>query len=118
MSHRKDDKVHELESYRAAHGRPRTEPTEDVEGAAVVAFPRRHGDEDGSPHGPEQPVWRYDQRVRGSEHRFAGYVSYVGGDEGERVRAELATVLGELMRWAASQQDPDKPGDQQKGRAA
>lgn len=32
-----------------------------------------------------------------------GYIRYVGGAEGKRLRDELTDVTAELLRWAASQ---------------
>lgn len=56
----------------------------------------------------EQAQWSFRQRGRGHERRFTGEVRYIGGREGERRRAELASVLDKLLRWAASEQQADQ----------
>lgn len=50
----------------------------------------------------DQVVWWYDHTQRqGGIRRFSGHVNHVGGAEGERLRAELAAVIRDLLAWAA-----------------
>lgn len=120
MTHRQDDNINERRPHRSARRRPPKGQPGTGDGRDVVAFPYRHGEADDSPlhDSPEQALWRYDQPVRGGERHYAGYVTYLGGEEGERRRAELAAVLGELLRWAASPQEPHDPRDHEQDRAA
>ena len=50
----------------------------------------------------DQGGWWYDHtQQQGGARRFSGHVNHVGGAEGERLRAELATVIRDLLEWAA-----------------
>lgn len=75
--------------------------------------PRAPGTADGD------ATWCYEQSYRGGGRRhFTGDVSYVGGAEGQRLRAELAAVVADLLRWARQHQAAPNPGDTDHGRAA
>lgn len=75
---------------------PRQRPTRDEEESDPDPHPRRTGAVG------EQAQWSYRQPRH--ERRFTGEVRYIGGREGERRRAELASVLDKLLHWAASEQ--------------
>ncbi|MFF3574967.1 hypothetical protein [Nocardia jiangxiensis] len=58
--------------------------------------------------GPIQPIWGYNQsRERRSERQFSGHVRFLHGTQAERLRGELADVVGELLDRAAKQQSED-----------
>ncbi|MFF3566885.1 hypothetical protein ACFYXQ_03790 [Nocardia jiangxiensis] len=58
--------------------------------------------------GPVQPIWSYSQsRERRSERQFSGHVRFLHGTQAERLRGELADVVGELLTWAAKQRSDD-----------
>ncbi|MFF3573709.1 hypothetical protein ACFYXQ_38720 [Nocardia jiangxiensis] len=58
--------------------------------------------------GSTQPIWGYSQsRERRSERQFSGHVRFLHGAQAERLRGELADVVGELLDWAAKQQSAD-----------
>lgn len=84
---------------------------DDKENAVVIPLPRKAPDDDieNLPQiGHGQPVWRYNQdRKRGVERRYSGYISHIHGADAERLRGELAQVVQELLDWAAQQQSGD-----------
>ncbi|MEV0049041.1 hypothetical protein AB0H34_00910 [Saccharopolyspora shandongensis] len=87
--------------------------------ASIIPLPRRAPDDNLPETGTDQPFWRYDQkRTRGDDHRFTGRVTRVGGAEGERLRGELADVIGDLLRWARSQERCGDGNDPDEGKAA
>ncbi|MFD8494846.1 hypothetical protein [Amycolatopsis sp. NPDC059657] len=54
-----------------------------------------HGD------APDHAVWCYDQpRRNGAALKFSGYIRQIHGAEAERLSGRLATVIGDLLRWA------------------
>lgn len=51
----------------------------------------------------DQARWSYTGRSeRGRVRSFTGHVTYLGGAAGERLRGELATVIHDLLTWAAT----------------
>jgi hypothetical protein len=57
--------------------------------------------------------------ARGTAWRFTGRVSYVGGSEAARLRAELAAVTRDLLAWARRQDGgAGGAGRDEDGRAA
>jgi hypothetical protein len=89
-----------------AHDNTPNKPSNDRD-AVVIPLPRTAPDDDIEslpPTGSDQAVWRYYQgRKRGANRSFSGHATSVGGAEGERLRGELAAVIGELLDWAARQ---------------
>jgi hypothetical protein len=82
----------------------------------VLPFPDRFTDADDT---ASDKTWCYEQSIRGGRRHFTGEVAHAGGDEGQRVRKELAVVLTDLLRWARQQQaQPDVPGGREDDRAA
>ncbi|MBY8855409.1 hypothetical protein K7711_02865 [Nocardia sp. CA2R105] len=70
--------------------------------------PLRSNSENAPEVGPAQPIWSYSQsRERRSERQFSGHVRFLHGTQAERLRGELADVVGELLEWAAKQQSAD-----------
>jgi hypothetical protein len=71
----------------------------------IIPQPRSTPDdtiEDLTEFGPDNEVWRYDQRRKRNPHRrFTGHVTRVGGIEGERLRGDLAAIIRDLLDWAA-----------------
>jgi hypothetical protein len=61
----------------------------------------------------EPPTWSYCQTgPRGTSRTYTGYVTYVGGAEGERLGRELAAVVRDLLEWAARREtQPSEGGD-------
>lgn len=58
--------------------------------------------------GPDQPVWWYDQgRKRGGDRRYSGHINYIYGADADRLRGEFAAVVGDLLDWAARQQQSE-----------
>jgi len=54
----------------------------------------------------EHRGWRYTCRSeRGRVTEYSGHVTYLGGAAGERLQGELAAVLRDLLRWAATARD-------------
>lgn len=52
------------------------------------------------------PVWSYRQRrSRGGDRTYHGHMRYIEGECGEKLRAELAGIVTELLRWAANRED-------------
>lgn len=52
--------------------------------------------------------WWYYQRAqgkRGKDRRYTGRVQRVSGSAGEKIRAELAATIRDLLEWAKQQQD-------------
>lgn len=48
-----------------------------------------------------RPEWHYEQRdARGTKRAYVGYVRYVDGAAGDRLRGELAGVIRDLLDWA------------------
>ncbi|MGP4018813.1 hypothetical protein [Saccharopolyspora sp. 5N708] len=99
-------------------------PSTDDHAAPIVPLPCTAPDdhiEQLPETGPDQPVWQYDpKRTRGNARHFTGHVTRVGGAEGQRLRGELADVIGDLLRWARTQhhgedRDADDPRE---GKAA
>lgn len=80
---------------------PRKAPDDDLENLPQIAS--------------DQGIWRYDlEQKSGRRRRFFGHISRAGGTEGERLRDEQATVIRDLLYWAAEQQSRDqstKDGD-------
>jgi hypothetical protein len=61
--------------------------------------------------GADQAKWCYDQNnKRGPGRRYSGQIRRVSGPEGERLRAELAAVMKDLLQWAAETQENTTPG--------
>lgn len=49
-----------------------------------------------------EPDFRYDQTwLRGKSRRYHGYVEWIGGEEGERLREDIAAAVRDLLGWAA-----------------
>jgi site-specific DNA recombinase len=47
-------------------------------------------------------LWSYvQQRRKGGDRTYIGYINHVYGAEAERLRGELGTILRDLLRWAA-----------------
>ncbi|WP_155984740.1 hypothetical protein [Saccharomonospora piscinae] len=64
-------------------------------------------------------AWYYEQPCRGGRRHFTGNVFYVGGSEGQRLRTELAAIVGDLLRWTCQQQAASNhPGDTEHDQAA
>jgi hypothetical protein len=78
----------------------------------VVPFPRKPADDaipsrKGIPGADGSTYNRPDERQPG--WGFTGQVEYVGGAEGDRMRAQLADVIRDLLEWAANQsRDQDR----------
>ena len=71
--------------------------------------PRQENTDNVQKTGHDQGIWWYDQaKLDGGSRRFAGHVNHVGGAEGERLRAELAAVIRDLLAWAAEQRSRDE----------
>ncbi|UUV29877.1 hypothetical protein NQK81_34720 [Amycolatopsis roodepoortensis] len=51
----------------------------------------------------EQPVWCYDQALKSGDRRYSAYVAMVSATEGDRLRRQLNSLIGELLHWAAHQ---------------
>ena len=67
----------------------------------------------GSGHAGESPRWSYHWRSRrGAGTTFRGAVIVVSGDEGDRLRAELAAATAALLSWATTLPDPGMETDQ------
>jgi hypothetical protein len=73
--------------------------------------PRPVPDNDGE-HLPDtifgEAEWWYYQRAqgkRGKDRRYTGRVQRIGGSAGEKIRAELAATIRDLLEWAKQQQD-------------
>jgi hypothetical protein len=83
-----------------------------AEPARVIPFPRKPPDNaipttKPDPGTAESTYNRPDERRPG--WLFTGQVEYVGGSEGDRMRAQLADVIRELLEWAAGQsRDQDR----------
>ncbi|MFG3253675.1 hypothetical protein [Streptomyces sp. NPDC048172] len=53
------------------------------------------------PPSPAPTEWQHTSPEQGAvPRRFTGHVSYLTGAEGERLRADLALVLRDLLAWA------------------
>lgn len=51
-------------------------------------------------------VWRYHQKGgRRKDRSYSGYVTYVGGAEGERIRADLAAAIKDLLVWISEREN-------------
>lgn len=49
----------------------------------------------------EDAVWQFTQkRPRVGVHTYRGYVRYIDGEYGEKLRGELAEIIAELLAWA------------------
>ncbi|MBB5153694.1 hypothetical protein [Saccharopolyspora phatthalungensis] len=99
-------------------------PSGDDHTGSIIPAPRSAPDDNikGAPDiDPDQPIWRYDQKRTHGDHRgFTGHITHVRGAEGERLRGEFADVIGDLLRWAQSQQQPESSDvdDPEEGTAA
>lgn len=71
----------------------------------VVPFPRNVGD----PANPRpEPIpdvaeWTYNRIGGQPGWKFTGQIEYVGGTESNRMSAQLAAVIRELLEWATDQ---------------
>jgi hypothetical protein len=88
-------------------------PQSDPAGSGqVVPFPRKPPDNaipttELNPDAAGVTYDRTDERRPGWV--FTGQVEYVGGAEGDRMRAQLAAVIRDLLEWAADQsRDEDR----------
>ena len=57
---------------------------------------------------PNNAEWWYDQRgkgKRGKDRRYTGHIHRIGGSAGEKIRADLAAIIRDLLEWAKQQQD-------------
>jgi hypothetical protein len=57
---------------------------------------------------PDDAEWWYDQKARGERgknRRYTGHVQRIGGTAGEKIRAELAAIIRDLLEWAQQQQE-------------
>jgi hypothetical protein len=62
--------------------------------------------------GADQQIWQDNQTgKRGKQRRVTGHVTRIGGAEGERLRGELATIIRDLLNWAAQQSNDTQSGD-------
>ena len=68
----------------------------------------------------DQAIWSYTGRSeRGRDRHFTGHVTHLGGAAGERLRGELAAVISELLRWAATASNAaEEPSDRHEDTAA
>jgi hypothetical protein len=68
----------------------------------------------------DQASWSYTGRIeRGRVRHFSGHVTHLGGAAGERLRGELAAVISELLRWAATTSNAaEEPSDHHEDTAA
>jgi hypothetical protein len=88
---------------------PQSDP---AESGQVLPFPRKPPDNaiptpELNPDATGSTYNRPDERRPG--WTFTGQVEYVGGAEGDRMRAQLADVIRQLLEWAAGQsQDQDR----------
>lgn len=85
-----------------------SDPISDAE-TVVIPLPRRspENSEWRQPEtAPDDTQWRYHYRAkRGPGWGFTAHVNYVGGSEAQRLRAELAVVIRDLLDWAATQSE-------------
>lgn len=83
-----------------------------AEAAQVLPLPRKSPDSaipttELDPGAAESTYNGPDERRPGWQ--FTGQVEYIGGAEGDRMRAQFATVIRELLEWAAGQsRDQDR----------
>ncbi|WP_157368125.1 hypothetical protein [Alloactinosynnema sp. L-07] len=88
----------------------------------IIPFPRNPPDN--RPEclpgtGLDQPVWWYIQnRNRGDRRKYSGRINRISGPESERVRSELAEVIGELLEWAARRTGSQSDNAGEDGEAA
>jgi hypothetical protein len=57
---------------------------------------------------PDDAEWWYEQAAkgkRGTHRRYTGHIQRIGGSAGEKVRADLAAIIRDLLEWAKQQQD-------------
>ncbi|GDY33903.1 hypothetical protein [Gandjariella thermophila] len=95
-------------------GEDHTRGGDDTDGV-VIPLPRPAADDDieNLPNiGSDQPVWWYDQqRQRGSDRQFSGYVAPVFGTDGEQLRSDLAAIIRDLLDWANKQSRKESTED-------
>lgn len=57
---------------------------------------------EGAENGLVEPEFRYEPAwLRGRRRRYNGYVEWVGGAEGKRLRGDLTATVRDLLDWAA-----------------
>ncbi|MFD8497279.1 hypothetical protein [Amycolatopsis sp. NPDC059657] len=55
-------------------------------------------------------LWRYrQQRESKSDFLYSGDIIQVDGQEGDRLRRELAIAIRDLLTWSSSQKTPETP---------
>lgn len=75
-----------------------------ADGAAAEPPPRQPPDIEPPISDAGPAVWRYEQpgsSRRDTPRRYRGHVYPITGDEGQRLRDELATVIADLLAWAS-----------------